>query len=219
MWNKEYADEMLAKFPKDKKKATIAKMQQEIDVQKYCASYDLGFDLCGFYGSFCAYCDKSLENPCAKAFVKMRDAKKVVEEEVAVSLSDSLKSLADAKTDGAICKKSIAKYLKDTYGDKLVLKERENYIKNGHLPLADTHFIKGAKKDNCFTYVYENKKGKVLLLVKGDEKLAKELKQAHPKTRNSKFPKSNKSVWLSVPVDETFTEKDVYSLLDTLIKA
>jgi len=219
MWNKEDAIKLLEKFPKDKKKATIAKIQGEIDVHKYCASYDLGFDLCGFYAEFCDCCDKTEENPCAKAYVRMRDLKKGAEEEVAVSLSDSLKSLADAKTDGAINKKSIAKYLKETYGDKLTLNERENYIKNGHLPLADTHFVKGDKKDNCFVYVYENKQGKVLLLVKGNKKLEESLKSSHPKTRKSNFPKSNKSVWLSVPVDETFNEKSVYDLLDALIKA
>lgn len=218
MWNKTQADELLKSFPIDKKKSTLDKMQQAIDVQKYCASYDLGFDLCGFYGSFCEYCDKSVKNPCANAFVKMME-EKAKSEEVAVSLSDSLKSLKNAKTDGAISKKSIAKYLKDTYGDKVVVNERENYIPNGKLPLPDTHFVKGAKKDACFTYVYENKQGKVLLLIKTDDMVAKAVKSAHPSTRNSKFPKSKKAVWLSVPVDATFTEKDVFELLDVLVKA
>ena len=106
MWNKEQADNMLKEFQKNNEDASCQEMQQQTDLQKYFASMELGFDLCGFYGNFCDFCDKSQEFPCAKAFVKM--CKETAETEE-VSLSDSLKALAKAKTDSSINKKSIAK--------------------------------------------------------------------------------------------------------------
>lgn len=215
MWNKQQADEMLKGLALGKKKDLAKNMQQATDLQKYYGSIQEGTDLCGNYGSFCAYCDKSQENPCANAYLKMCKEQQEAEK---VSLADSLKSLAKVKTDASITKKSIAKYLVDTYGDKVVINERENTVKGSHLPLPDTHYTKGVKKDTCFTYVYENKQGKVLLLVNTTEKVADKIKASHKNTKPSKFPKSKNTIWLSVPIDETFSAKDVYSLLDTLVK-
>ncbi len=47
----------------------ITKKQQEIDVLKWEKSNMLGRDACGTF-DFCVKCDKSLENPCDKAFKK-----------------------------------------------------------------------------------------------------------------------------------------------------
>ena len=216
MWNKEQADSMLKELAIGKKKDMAKNMQQATDLQKYYASIEEGFDLCGNYGGFCAYCDKEQENPCANAYLKMCKEKDETEK---VSLSESLKALSKVKTDASINKKSIAKYLADAYGDSVVINQRENNIKGSHLPLPDTHFTKGVKKNICFTYVYENKQGKILLLVNTTEKVAKKIKADHKNVKPSKFPKSKNTVWLSVPIDESFATKDVYSLLDMLIDA
>ncbi len=215
MWNKQQADNMLKELAKSRKKDKVQLMQNATDLQKYYGSIDEGKDLCGTYGSFCEYCDKSVENPCANAYLNIYNANKEAEK---VSLADSLKALAKAKTDANINKKSIAKYLEDTYADAVVINRRANTIEGSHLPLPDTHYVKGAKKDTCFTYVYENNQGKILLLVNTTEKVAKDIRKNHKSAKLSKFPKSNKTIWLSVPVDASFKAKDVYALLDMLIK-
>ena len=216
MWTKEQADNMLKELATGKKKDMVKNMQQATDLQKYYGSIEEGYDLCGNYGSFCAYCNKDEENPCANAYLKMC---KELQEAEKVSLADSLKALAKVKTDANVNKKTIAQYLLDAYGDSLVLNQRENKVKDTNLPLPDTHYVRGAKKDVCFTYVYENTQGKVLLLVNTTEKVAKKIKASHKNVKPSKFPKSKNTIWLSVPVDETFTAKDVYALLDTLVEA
>ena len=215
MWNKQQADNMLKDLAKSRKKDKLQNMQNATDIQKYYGSMDEGADLCGAYGSFCEYCDKSVENPCANAFMAMNKAK---EEAEAVSLAESLKALAKAKTDASINKKSIAKYLEDAYGEAVVINRRPNKIEGSHLPLPDTHYVKGPKKNTCFTYVYENNQGKILLLVNTTEKLAKKIRESHKSAKLSRFPKSKKTIWLSVPVDASFKAKDVYALLDMLIK-
>ncbi len=216
MWNKQQADNMLKDLAKSRKKDKLQNMQNATDLQKYYGSMEEGKDLCGAYGSFCEYCDKTVKNPCANAYIAMSKAKSDTEK---VTLAESLKSLAKAKTDANINKKSIAEYLLNTYGDSVVINRRENNIKGSHLPLPDTHYTKGEKKNTCFTYVYENSQGKILLLVNTTEKLAKKIMEKHQSAKFSKFPKSKKTIWVSVPVDESFTAKDVYELLDMLIKA
>ena len=49
--------------------------------------------------------------------------------------------------------------------------------------------------------------------------VAKKIKADHKNVKPSKFPKSKNTVWLSVPIDESFATKDVYSLLDMIIDA
>ncbi len=43
--------------------------QIELDVKKWLDSEKAGIDTCGSY-EYCANCDKSLENPCARAYEK-----------------------------------------------------------------------------------------------------------------------------------------------------
>lgn len=45
----------------------ITKKQKELDVIKWLKSEETGADACGTFG-YCVKCDKSLENPCDKAF-------------------------------------------------------------------------------------------------------------------------------------------------------
>ena len=53
----------------------ITKKQTELDVSKWLKSEEAGHDMCGEF-DFCAYCDKEVENPCAKAFDACRKAAK-----------------------------------------------------------------------------------------------------------------------------------------------
>lgn len=51
----------------------LTKKQMELDLLKWKKSEELGEDACGTF-DYCAYCDKALENPCDKAFKKMKAA-------------------------------------------------------------------------------------------------------------------------------------------------
>ena len=46
---------------------SLTKKQKEIDKMKWEKSEQLGKDACGSF-DFCGKCDKSLENPCDKAY-------------------------------------------------------------------------------------------------------------------------------------------------------
>ncbi len=46
--------------------AEINSSQKKIDYEKWLESEKKHKDMCGSY-DFCKYCDKSLENPCARA--------------------------------------------------------------------------------------------------------------------------------------------------------
>ena len=48
----------------------ITKKQQELDQIKWLKSEELGKDACGSF-DYCAHCDKTLENPCDKAYKKL----------------------------------------------------------------------------------------------------------------------------------------------------
>ena len=56
----------------------LTKKQMELDVLKWKKSEELGADACGSF-DYCAFCDKTLENPCDKAFKKMAAAAKPTE--------------------------------------------------------------------------------------------------------------------------------------------
>ena len=49
----------------------LTKKQAELDVDKWLKSEQAGHDLCGDF-DFCANCDKTAENPCAKAYDAMK---------------------------------------------------------------------------------------------------------------------------------------------------
>lgn len=52
----------------------LSKKQHELDVAKWEKSEQLGKDACGTF-DYCGECDKSLENPCDKAFTKLNGKK------------------------------------------------------------------------------------------------------------------------------------------------
>ncbi len=74
MWNSEAPMKLLEQMPARLNMANLERLQQVIDIDKYCASCEQGCDLCGEYAPFCSLCDKSLKCPCAVAYVKMRQA-------------------------------------------------------------------------------------------------------------------------------------------------
>ena len=58
----------------------ITKKQQELDLRKWKKSEEMGEDACGTF-DYCAECDKTLENPCDKAYRKFHAGKKAAKEE------------------------------------------------------------------------------------------------------------------------------------------
>ena len=53
----------------------LTKKQKELDIVKWEKSIAMGKDACGTF-DYCAKCDKTLENPCDKAFKKFNAAAK-----------------------------------------------------------------------------------------------------------------------------------------------
>ncbi len=65
----------------------ISKKQQELDVIKWEKSRQMNADACGTF-DYCEKCDKTLENPCDKAYKKFNKkpaAKKSTAKEVAAT--------------------------------------------------------------------------------------------------------------------------------------
>ncbi len=149
-----------------------------------------------------------------------------VEEETAVAEDEGLtlkESLAIEGAVGTINKNCIGEYLTETYGEGVTVNLRANYISNGILPLADTHYTntyvaedgttQQREKPLCFMYVYERNDGSVLMLVKTNDKQYKKLKAEHKNVSKSKFPKSSANNWYAVPVDDTFTKDQILELI------
>lgn len=57
----------------------LTKKQQQLDLMKWKKSEELGADACGTF-DFCEKCDKTLENPCDKAYRKFHAGKKAEKE-------------------------------------------------------------------------------------------------------------------------------------------
>ena len=139
----------------------------------------------------------------------------------AKSLAESLKEIENVKTSHNINKQTLFEYLNGEYGKKVILNRRENQTKTG-LPLADTYYTyymnkqengKETKKKICFAYVYENN-GACLILAKLDKSFANSLKKSKKSIMPSKFPKSKLNDWYSVIVNDTFTEDEIYNILE-----
>lgn len=54
-----------------------AKMQKQLDMQKWAMSEERNEDMCGKM-AYCGHCDKAAEHPCAKAYEKAENAAKTV---------------------------------------------------------------------------------------------------------------------------------------------
>lgn len=144
-------------------------------------------------------------------------------------VEDSLalkESLAIAKTvsaTGLVSKQSIIDFIRSKYTEAQVeCKHRPNYANPGRgmtigLPQADTHYAQGPEKKICFTYVYEDDEGKILLLIKTSAEHVKEIKTEHKNIHKSRFPRSVEDNWYSAPIDGSYTAEQVYAILDRMI--
>ncbi len=128
-------------------------LQQKLDNQKWMDSVANHRDMCGEY-SYCAYCDKAVEYPCASAQIKMSEELKKMNEQDVTEINSSLGKKFNY--DKVMAKKAARKSL--TFAEKYALssdivKERYEILKNA---LLDTP--KGAPKiksrisKQCDTY-------------------------------------------------------------------
>jgi len=140
------------------------------------------------------------------------------------TLSESMELLNSVSSHSSISKKTICEYLEANHSDDCIVNSRENYTKaakgNGQgLPLADTHYVKTDAKNICFTYVYENNNGNVLILLKTSEEHIKLLKEKHANIHISKFPKVGEGLkWYSLPIDNTYAFNQVAEMLEESMK-
>ena len=82
--------------------------------------------------------------------------------------------------------------------------------------MSDNHFAFAPDgKRVCFTYIYEDDDGKIIILLRTTADHAKDIRTAHTATGiKSAFPKNKERDWYSVVVDDSFTEAGVYAELD-----
>ena len=133
-----------------------------------------------------------------------------------VSLSESLAAARETGAVGIVTKQSIIDHLAKTFGEKVELNGRANRTPNGKLLMSDNHFAFAPDgKRVCFTYVYQDDDGKIIILLRTTAAHAQAIRSAHKATGvKSAFPKNKEKDWYSVIVDNTFTEKNVYDELD-----
>ena len=115
---------------------------------------------------------------------------------------------ADGKN--GLDKKRIAAHIKEKFGERAEVNERENFTSTG-LPLADTHFVVKDGKRKCFLYVYEG--NSVLILLNTAEGNCEELAKRHKNVVRSAFPKSKDS-WYAVVMDKTIGEEEALAIID-----
>lgn len=76
-WDSNIPLKLLSRMPARLTKANLEAIQKVIDNDKYICSTLLNRDLCREYAPFCALCDKSMRNPCAVAYIRMRQAEDI----------------------------------------------------------------------------------------------------------------------------------------------
>ena len=131
-----------------------------------------------------------------------------------VSLKESLAAAKETGAVGVVTKKSVIDRLLVKHAEKVEVNGRANRTPNGKLLLSDNHFAVAGGKRVCFTYVYEDE-GKVVILVRLPEDVAAALHVKHHGTCvKSAFPKNKDKDWYSVVVDASFTDEDVFTILD-----
>ena len=72
MWNEKGPLELLQSMPQVLTEKNLTDIQQVIDNDKFVNSKKLRGDLCGKYAPFCKNCDKTVNKPCAVAYVRMK---------------------------------------------------------------------------------------------------------------------------------------------------
>lgn len=95
MWNENGPLELLKEMPHVLTAENLAQIQQVIDNDKFLNSQKFKSDLCGSYAPFCKNCDKTVPQPCAVAYVRMK-----IKEGLAVEMENiPAEAPAAAETD------------------------------------------------------------------------------------------------------------------------
>lgn len=127
-----------------------------------------------------------------------------------------VKALALVEGCKTVSKQSVADFLTSVYGDKVVVNRRANYIANGRLLLADTHykvFDESELPPKCFVYTYELKNGNVFFLFNLDKAKEKDFKEIYPEFIRSRFPRSKNSRWVIYIPSKKATQEEIYERL------
>lgn len=95
-WNNNIPLKLLEDMPASLADANLIDIQAIIDKDKFASSKMLGRDLCGQYASFCDLCNKSLSNPCAVAFVRMKQAEDAGSEVALAANEEKQPKITDA---------------------------------------------------------------------------------------------------------------------------
>ncbi len=136
-----------------------------------------------------------------------------------LGLKEGLAAAKEAGAVGTVTKASIIEHLSETYGDKLALYGRKKRTDNGKLYVPDNHFAIKGNGQVCFTYIYEDDDGYVLILARENAKFVKKMHDAHGSTvTKSAFPKNKANDWYSFIVDEMYTANEVWTIFDEAIK-
>ena len=146
----------------------------------------------------------------AKKGVVAVEEEKEIETERAYSLKEIFALAKGADGNNGLDKKRIAAHIKEKFGKRAEVNERENFTSTG-LPLADTHFVVKDGKRKCFLYVYEV--GAALILLNTSEENGEELGKRHKNVVKSAFPKSKDS-WYAVVMDGTIREEEALAIID-----
>ena len=111
MWNEKGSLELLQGMPKVLTEKDLADLQQVIDNEKFVNSQKLREEHCDTYAPFCKYCDKSVESPCAVAYVrtKIKEGMEVemegISSEVPKDIMAKLDAVASKKIRIAVARK------------------------------------------------------------------------------------------------------------------
>ena len=138
------------------------------------------------------------------------EEEKEIETERAYSLKEIFALAKSAEGKNGLDKKRIAAHIKEKFGERAEVNERENFTSTG-LPLADTHFVVKDGKRKCFLYVYEG--NSVLILLNTAEGNCEELAKRHKNVVRSAFPKSKDS-WYAVVMDGTIGQEEALAIID-----
>lgn len=104
----------------------LENLQKRIDVEKWLASEQAGRDLCG-EASYCAFCDKALDFPCARALFRERGITEEIEAEAAVS-SDTQSAIEAAlsvdRAEEKLCEYDYVVRYRRSFKSKLIQSEK-----------------------------------------------------------------------------------------------
>lgn len=100
MWNEDRPLELLSGMPRVLTAENLAELQQVIDNDKFVNGKGLREELCGKYAPFCRHCDKSVNYPCAVAYVRMK-----IKEGIEISMQDIPSEAPAVSDEGAPAKK------------------------------------------------------------------------------------------------------------------